>query len=836
MTAPTITKPEEYFFVTKYEGNGGGQKVGKFVPFTDNGTIENSCIFNSPDSPVLSRTPSGTGTSKKTFTISAWIKNGRLINSASNHSRVIYGVNHGSSSRYSIFGLYSGGSGNPDKFRLFLGKYTTGSSTTGYDWITNRTLEDTSKWYHLMAVVDTTDATAGDRVKLYIDGDRVTSFASSSNPSLNDEFYFGSEYANYVSTYDGSFGDWDGYIAEFNFVDGTALTPNTFGVTDTSTGRWIPKTLSGITYGTNGFRLKFQDSSALGDDTSGNTNDFTATNLASTNQTTDSPTQNFMTFFLEDSAAGTLSQGNLLIDPHTNSGYRTRGTQKTIPQSGKWYMEVKLNVSSGTAYRNHSYGVLDLNQKQIQGLGTSVQFDAQVGGMGMGFNGDRIGFVSLYSTAYDWRLSASSPHSMVNGDFVLMAFDMDNGKAWWGTRDTSGTTTYWYNSSGGTDGDPSTGANPTFTFIPRNHRFMVCQGLYPDSGATLQWYFGSQGFNLTAPTDYGKLSQENFPETGKGIPDFMQIKNRDAADRWCWQDTLRGFGEYGSSASASPGSPVQFNSAISDGAQKSLKGGFTVEDSDYVNSSAESYVSFNWVANNGVSATDSSGNMPCELQANPTAGFSIAKFTVNGTGVRTWAHGLGKTPEFGHLWVYNTTPYGTTYHHKMSATPAQNYTFMSSSQARTGFTNGWGTSGPSSTLWSGTVGQLFSNGVPYIFYSWTGIEGYSKFESYVGNGNVDGPFVYLGFKPRYIWIKNTSATSNYAFDTVRFPNNPNGENVVYDGAYSEASTGNEVIDFLSNGFKIRTTSSGTNTNGTTYIYGAFAEHPFYDGASFATAR
>jgi hypothetical protein len=208
MATPTIPNGEEYFFPIIYEGNGGGQRVGRFVPFTDNGTIDNSCIFNSADSPVLSRTPSGTGTSKKTFTISAWVKRGRLINASSEHSMTIHGVFHGSSGRYGVFGLYNGGSGNPTQLRLLLGKYTTGSSTTTLDWYTNRTLEDTSKWYHLMAAVDTTDATAGDRVKLYIDGERVTSFASSSNPSLNDEFYFGSEYANYVSTYDGSFGDW----------------------------------------------------------------------------------------------------------------------------------------------------------------------------------------------------------------------------------------------------------------------------------------------------------------------------------------------------------------------------------------------------------------------------------------------------------------------------------------------------------------------------------------------------------------------------------------------------------------------------------------------------
>ena len=318
----------------------------------------------------------------------------------------------------------------------------------------------------------------------------------------------------------------------------------------------------------------------------------------------------------------------------------------------------------------------------------------------------------------------------------------------------------------------------------------------------------------------------------------MQIKNRDATDRWCWQDTTRGFGEYGSSASASPGSPIQFNSALTDGAQKSLKGGFAIEDSDYVNSASESYVSMNWVANNGVTATDSSGNMDCELQANPTAGFSIAKFTVNGTGVRTWAHGLGAVPEFGHLWTYNATTYGTFYHHKMHATPAQKYMFLSSSQAVTGFTNGWGTSGPSSTLWSGTEGQLFSNGVPYMFYSYVGIPGYSKFNTYVGNGNADGPFVYLGFKPRFIWIKGTGTISNYVFDSQRVPNNPNGKRLVYDGTYVEDAGTTEALDFLSNGFKLRNTSSGTNGSGSTYIYGAWAEHPFNgDGENaFATAR
>jgi len=98
-----------------------------------------------------------------------------------------------------------------------------------------------------------------------------------------------------------------------------------------------------------------------------------------------------------------------------------------------------------------------------------------------------------------------------------------------------------------------------------------------------------------------------------------------------------------------------------------------------------------------------------------------------------------------------------------------------------------------------------------MFYSWTGIPGYSHFGSYTGNGSAAaGPFVYTGFKPKLVWIKSAGAYSNYVFNTETHPNNPGGENVVFDGNYSEASTGNEGIEILSNGFKIRTSSVGTN--------------------------
>ena len=234
MGTPTIKRGSDHFFTTLYEGTGGGQKVGSFLPFTADGTITNSCIFNNGDSAYLTRTPSSSG-SGTTFTVSLWFKIGKV-----GHSGDLFG-NSPSGSASSIFYLthYS------DNTILVHGFNTGGSFSLNLQ--TNRTFENTSKWYHLVCAVDTTQASSTNRVKLYIDGDQITSFSSTTYPGQNDNFGTNqSSIPQQIGRYnfDGTRYH-DGYIAEANMVDGTALTPSTFGVTDTTTGRWIPKTLSG---------------------------------------------------------------------------------------------------------------------------------------------------------------------------------------------------------------------------------------------------------------------------------------------------------------------------------------------------------------------------------------------------------------------------------------------------------------------------------------------------------------------------------------------------------------------------------------------------------------
>ena len=142
------------------------------------------------------------------------------------------------------------------------------------DLRTSQVFRDPAAWYHIVVAVDTTQAAASDRVKLYVNGSQVTSFSTATYPSQNFETRVSNGHSEQVGAEATSYSYIDGYLAEVNFIDGTQLTPSSFG--ETKNGVWIPKAISGLTYGTNGFRLTFADSSSLGDDTSGNGNDFTS--------------------------------------------------------------------------------------------------------------------------------------------------------------------------------------------------------------------------------------------------------------------------------------------------------------------------------------------------------------------------------------------------------------------------------------------------------------------------------------------------------------------------------------------------------------------------------
>ena len=788
MAAPTITNGEEYFFPIIYEGNGAGQRVGKFVPFTDNGTIANSCIFEKGDSPRLNRTPSGTGTSRRKYTLSLWAKPS-LSSSASDERYII------------TAGAYGGDDAITFDADRTLKYWINGRSNA--DFKTNRTFEDSSKFYHILVSVDTTQATASDRVKIYVDGDQITSFSLETYPAQN----YDGNWGNTVSTNIGSSNSpnryYNGYLAEVNYVDGTALTPSTFGLTDTSTGRWIPKTLSGITYGTNGFRLKFQDSSALGDDTSGNTNDFTATNLASTDQTTDSPTQNHMTFGGRTGSSITLSEGNLKVS--VGAADTKCITGMGIPTSGKYYWEVTLTTLStygriGVAPADANFGVSPTSD--------GIAYDRPETANGMRVLGTDIG------SGWDGAFT--------EGNIMNFALDADNKFLYIGENNT------WRNS-----GDPTSGATGTGG-VPYGGTSLQDKILYPSVGSgaaggtkVYDFNFGQKSLSYTPPTGYVTLQQDNLPETAKGISGLVWTKNRDATDNNQLYDSSRGKQLVLASNATSA------EATVTDGLQKFLAGGQQIEDDVSINTAGESFVSWNWVANGGTTATNTNGSYSSTVQVNQTAGFSIVQFTP-GSSSGTVGHGLSQAPEWIIMKDTTRSVLWLIYHKDVGADKYLQFTTAAAASNSTVFSTE-----PTATTFD--PGNGYTSGSSYgatVAYCWHSVDGFSKFGSYTGNGSTNGPFIYTGFKPAFLIIKSSShATSWYLFDNKRNPINPAGKRLVADGTFVEDAGTTEAFDFLSNGFKLRNSSNGTNGSGRTYIYMAFAEHPFVgDGTSPVTAR
>jgi len=301
--------------------------------------VDNSCRFNQPSSDYLNRTL-GTPTNRKKWTLSMWVKRGNISSASTS-----YLLSANSSQAYIYFNT-------DDTFNIeeYSGSYQ-------YRLKTNRLFRDTSAWYHLVISFDSTNATADDRVRIYINGVQETSFSARTNPSLNFDGAINNNNAHFIGREGGSY--WDGYMSEVCFIDGTSLAPTDFGEFDEDSGIWKPIDVSSLTFGNNGFYLDFEDSAALGDDVSGNSNDFTVNNLTAIDQTTDTPTNNFATMnplFYQSATAVTYSNGNCTTSSPTTGGTAPVSTIE-VPKTGKWYCEIKVDSTTGTISDHSRIGI-----------------------------------------------------------------------------------------------------------------------------------------------------------------------------------------------------------------------------------------------------------------------------------------------------------------------------------------------------------------------------------------------------------------------------------------------------------------------------------------------
>ena len=301
--------------------------------------VANSLRFDDGGSEYLQRTPSSTG-NRKTWTFSTWIKRSGIGLSAPMN---VFGGEDGAS-RYTDI-MIGTPSGADDTFWF---KQDTG---TVAELRSTLKLRDPSAWYHLVFVYDSTNGTADDRMKMYVNGVQLTSFVTRTNVGSNVDSYVNtSGDNNYVGVYDGSSKWLDGYLCETTLIDGTALTPTSFGeYNEDSPTIWQPIDVSGLTFGTNGFYLDFEDSSALGNDVSGNNNDFTVNNLTAIDQSTDTCTNNYCTpnplWGMQAIRVPTFEEGNLKITGDGDAQHhQTMGTFAF--NKGKWFWEAKFTVSA----------------------------------------------------------------------------------------------------------------------------------------------------------------------------------------------------------------------------------------------------------------------------------------------------------------------------------------------------------------------------------------------------------------------------------------------------------------------------------------------------------
>jgi len=452
--------------------------------------INNSLRFRSSASAYLNRTPASAG-NRKTWTWSAWVKRGEL------------------STRHDFFSAGTA-SNNTDTMAI---RFDSSANLTLAMWSadifqTSQLFRDPSAWYHIVLAMDTTQATASNRTKLYINGAQVTNFTSISYPSQNADLGINGNVVHNIGrlAFSGGAFYFDGYLTEINFIDGQALTPSSFGETDTTTGSWKPKAYTG-TYGTNGFYLKFSDiattsgsNAGLGKDFSGNANYWTTNNISVTAGTTydamtDSPTNtsatvaNYATLNPNLRQTGTgqaPTSGNLKLTANT-TGYSQVCCATIASPSGKFYWEVTVNGGVGTI------GIADSNNSAFTSVVCSTSAttsDPNEYTWGWSVNlGSGNKKHNNVSTSYG---SAAS-----SGDVYMCAVDIDNSKVWWGKNGT------WFAS-----GSPTAGTNAAYTNVSGN----IIPYLSPTdgSGYTNDINFGQRPFSYTPPTGFVALNTYNL--------------------------------------------------------------------------------------------------------------------------------------------------------------------------------------------------------------------------------------------------------------------------------------------------------------------------------------
>jgi hypothetical protein len=785
--------------------------IGSSAPTGYN--LTNSLRFRSSASAYLNRTPASAG-NRQIWTWSGFVKRGSITNG-------------------SLFGA----DGSNYMFMYFTpNSLDCGEVVGSQQWrrITTQVFRDPSAWYHIVFAFDSTQATAGNRVKLYVNGTQVTAFSTSADPTLN----YNSVVNTTVSHSIGSFAAptrqayLDGYLTEINFIDGQALTPSSFGEFSATTGVWQPKRYTG-TYGTNGFYLPFTDNSALttssnvglGRDYSGNGNYWTTNNISITAGTTydsmtdvptltNATTANYCVLNPLDwvLATNTITNGNLNITTSAANLSAALGTLAV--SSGKWYFEFIPSSVTGIP----QIGIVKTPVGTISTNGIGQSANAYVY-LSNGNKGNNNSFTS-YGATY------------TNSDVIGVALDLDAGTLVFYKNNTSQGTAFtglsgeFFPVIGDTGGASTIAGNINFGQRPFAYspptgfnRLNTFNLPTPAIGATASTLANK---NMDVSLYTGTGSAQSITNSGSMQPDFVWIKNRSNTGDNGLVDSVRGRALSLYSNLTDPeftsGSTQDVTSFNSNGFSLGTQFNFSC------NASGNTYVGWQWRAN-GAAVTNTAGSISSQVSANTSAGFSVVTFTSDGTTAGgTVGHGLGVAPSMVIYKGRNTAENWFIYHVSLGGS---NAVFLNLTNASTSTGTFNSTTPTSSVIQLRQSSWGASNLVAYCFAP---VAGYSAFGSYTGNGSADGTFVFTGFRPRFVLVKRTDSTSSWGLiDTARDTYNVTTK-LLFPNASDAENTSYTPEDILSNGFKLRDTTY--NISSGTYIYMAFAESPF----KYANAR
>ena len=750
--------------------------------------------FNATNTTYLSRTQS-TPTDGRKWTLSFWVKRGVTGNDQtiiSAGTAFSFYMEIGFETTDTVY--------VPDQIYIRARDETYFFNTVAsFDsWI--YAFRDPTAWYHIVISVDTTASTESNRMSVYVNNkvlvgqnppqvlyqNIVLPIGAAGTYNIGRRSYNGTKY-------------YDGNLTQFYFIDGQTLTPSSFAETDIATGQWIPKVYSG-TYGNNGFHLSFTVGTsviALGADQSGNNNNWTLNNFTrsvgindcwikdypANSATSTQPKSNYCIVNDADlNTTATLINGN---SQSTAAAFQN-GVGSIYVDSGKWYWECQF--TGGTS------GLLVGVFNGTTSTTATVALTTNV--IGVRFDRD-VGTLEYSIDGINWTSIATGLTSGKYAPFIGSANFIKTFYINFGQRQFQYT-------------------------VPTNYKTLCTSNLPLPAVTTPYDYFGIVKWFGNDASSRG-ITGLNFR------PDFVWGKPNATSTHWLY-DVVRGPGL--SFAIATNSSSGTNNLGESFGGLTAFNNfGFTVTtgstNNNLVNSSSINYyISWNWKGSN-TTAFNIDGFYNSTVSPNNNSGFTVFKYTATTNSSATVGHGLNIAPKFLMIKNLSQTSDWAVWHTSIGT----NTLSINNPYAETANSAFFNNSAPNSSViplgYSPSDPATNNAGNDFVGYAFAEVEGFSRIGSFTGNGNADGPFVYCGFRPRYILIKNASIFATWlTYDTTMNAFNPMLYTFTPSANFFEQSSVFKTIDFLANGFKITGANNDINGNGNKIVYMALANNPF----------